>query len=245
MVILINYSSHKQYYLSQILGDTVTFNGAFRTVSITPGGYSSMVDRQAPSVSVGRLLRQLREGRNISIRELSRISGISANALSMIERGLTSPSVSTLYRLTDALQIPITALFQRDQAQEAIVFRAVAERTHIPFPQGVWEGLGGEAFTGKMQPFMLTLETGADSGREKIVHTGSEFVMCIQGSLEYEVNGRYYTLGPGDSLLFAARMTHHWRNPGDTLTKAIVVLSGFEESEGPGIFHYPPENKDH
>jgi len=200
-----------------------------------------MFDREAPSVYVGQLLRQLREERGISIRELSRISGLSANALSLIERGLSSPSVSTLYRLTDALNVPITALFRQDQAQEAIVFRSVTNRTRIPFPFGVWEGLGGEAFVGRMQPFMLTLESGAGSGKEKIVHTGHEFVMCLRGKLEYEVEGTFYSLEAGDSLLFAARLTHRWRNPGKTVTTAIVVLSGFEEYEKPGVFHYSPE----
>ncbi len=200
-----------------------------------------MFNNETPSVVVGQLLRQLRQERGISIRELSRKSGLSANALSMIERGLTSPSVSTLYRLTDALNVPITALFRQDQGQQAIVFRAVSERTHVPFPLGVWEGLGGEAFTGRMQPFMLTLESGAESGPDKIVHTGSEFVMCLRGNLEYEVEGKSYRLEVGDSLLFAARLTHRWHNPGNTVTNAIIVLSGYEEYEQPGNFHFPPE----
>jgi transcriptional regulator with XRE-family HTH domain len=200
-----------------------------------------MFDREAPSVYVGQLLRQLREERGISIRQLGRLSGLSANALSMIERGLTSPSVSTLYRLTDALNVPITALFRQNQAQEAIVFRSVTERTRVPFPLGVWEGLGGEAFTGRMQPFMLTLESGAESGQDKIVHTGSEFVVCLRGKLEYEVEGKQYLLDAGDSLLFAARLTHRWRNPGNTVTNAIIVLSGFDDYEKPGVFHFPPE----
>ena len=200
-----------------------------------------MFDREAPSIYVGQLLRQLREERGISIRELSRLSGLSANALSMIERSLTSPSVSTLYRLTDALNVPITALFRQDQAKEAIVFRSVSARTRVPFPLGVWEGLGGEAFIGRMQPLMLTLESGAESGKEKIVHTGSEFVMCLRGKLEYEVEGKLYMLEAGDSLLFAARLTHRWRNPGKTVTNAVIVLSGFDEYEKPGMFHFPPD----
>ena len=200
-----------------------------------------MFDREAPSVYVGQLLRQLREERGISIRELGRISGLSANALSMIERGLSSPSVSTLYRLTDALNIPITALFRQEQAQDPIVFRSVTTRSRIPFPLGVWEGLGGEAFTGRMQPFMLTLESGAESGKEIIVHTGHEFVMCLLGKLEYEVEGKLFMLEAGDSLLFAARLAHRWRNPGSTVTHAIIVLSGFENYEQPGSFHFPNE----
>jgi transcriptional regulator with XRE-family HTH domain len=197
-----------------------------------------MEDREALTGHVGSILRQLREERGISIRELGRLSGLSANALSMIERGLSSPSVSTLYRLTDALNIPITALFSQAGEQQPIVFRAVRDRKHIQFPQGMWDGLGGEAFIGRMQPFMLTLESGAESGAEKIVHTGSEFVMCLGGTLEYEVEGTPYPMQAGDSLLFAARLAHRWRNPGKGVTTAIFVLSGFDEYEQPGMFHY-------
>lgn len=199
-----------------------------------------MANNETPSVNVGQVLKQMREDRGISIRELSRLSGLSANALSMIERGRASPSVSTLYRLTDALNVPITALFSQEQALEPIVYRSMETRTHVPFPLGVWEGLGGESFTGRMQPFMLTLESRAESGREKIVHTGSEFVYCLKGVLEYEVEDKIFTLEAGNSLLFSARLTHRWRNPGKTVTNAIIVLSGFEEYEKPGSYHFPP-----
>jgi transcriptional regulator with XRE-family HTH domain len=45
-----------------------------------------MFDKEAPSVNVGQRLKELREKRGVSLRELSRLSGLSANALSMIER---------------------------------------------------------------------------------------------------------------------------------------------------------------
>lgn len=198
-----------------------------------------MANNETPSVNVGQVVKQIREVRGISIRELSRLSGLSANALSMIERGRTSPSVSTLYRLTDALNVPITALFRQEQTLEPIVYRSMETRTHVPFPLGVWEGLGGESFTGRLQPFMLTLESRAESGREKIVHTGSEFVYCLKGVLEYEVEDKIFTLEAGYSLLFSARLTHRWRNPGRVVTNAIIVLSGFEEYEKPGSYHFP------
>lgn len=67
--------------------------------------------REAASVNVASSLRELREARGISMRTLATKSGLSANALSMIERGKTSPSVSTLYKLADALGVSITAFF--------------------------------------------------------------------------------------------------------------------------------------
>lgn len=194
----------------------------------------------AISVDVGVRLRQLREARGLSIRELGRQSGLSANALSLIERGRSSPSVSTLYKVSAALGIPITSFFETEADRGQIVFRKAAERTRVPFTRGLWEGLGGEMFAGRVEPFALTLESGANSGPGPIEHTGHEFVHCIRGQLEYTVEDKVYLLEAGDTLLFAAHLKHRWRNPGPLVTNAVFVLSDFEENEPPGERHRVP-----
>jgi transcriptional regulator with XRE-family HTH domain len=197
--------------------------------------------KEAISVNVGVELRALREKKGLSIRALARASGISANAISMIERGRTSPSVSTLYKMADALNIPITDFFQTEPELENVVFRKALERTRVPFQRGVWEGLGGEKFEGRVEPFALTLESGANSGPYPITHTGHEFVVCLRGQLEYQVEGQIYLLEAGDTLLFSSHLRHKWRNPGPTVTNAVFVLSGFEEGERPAQRHIQSE----
>ena len=198
----------------------------------------SLYENDAVSVDVGSRLRELRELRGISMRSLAEKSGLSANALSMIERGKTSPSVSTLYKLADALGISITAFFGNQAEKQQIVFMKADERSRIPFARGVFEGLGGEQFVGRVEPFVLTLEAGANSGSHSMNHTGHEFVFCLRGELEYVVEKKIYKLSPGDSLLFAAQLQHRWKNPGRTVTNALVVLSGFAEGEHPHTMHW-------
>lgn len=194
-------------------------------------------ENEAISVDVGLRLRELREGRRISMRELARRSGLSANALSMIERNLTSPSVSTLNKLAMALEIPIMAFFRQEPERQEIVYRKATQRNRVPFMRGLWEGLGGEGFTGKMEAFLLTLESGGSSGPHGMLHTGHEFVYSLRGNLEYEVAGSLYLLEPGDSLIFASQLMHRWRNAGKTVCNAIIVISGFEESDHPAEYH--------
>ena len=194
--------------------------------------------RDAVSINVGVQLRELREARKISMRGLAIKSGLSANALSMIERGRTSPSVSTLYKLADALGIPITEFFGPQSDKQNILLVKADERTRVPFSRGVWEGLGGERFTGRVEPFILTLESGASSGQHAMIHTGHEFVFCLRGQLEYLVERQLIELEAGDSLLFAAQLNHRWRNPGKTVTNALLVLSGFLEGELPHSMHW-------
>jgi transcriptional regulator with XRE-family HTH domain len=198
----------------------------------------SVFGSEASSVDIGVRLRQLREERGMSMRALASASGLSANALSMIERGKVSPSVSTLYKLAEALGVSVTAFFSQQDARQQIIFTRAGARSRVAFRRGVWEGLGGEHFTGRVEPFMLTLESGAGSGRHSMVHTGHEFVFCLRGQLEYQVEGQAYDLEPGDSLLFAAQLHHRWRNPGTTVTNALIVLSGFAENETPHAMHW-------
>ncbi|HKI54354.1 MAG TPA: helix-turn-helix domain-containing protein [Anaerolineales bacterium] len=198
----------------------------------------SLYGNDAESVDVGSRLRELRELRGISMRSLAEKSGLSANALSMIERGKTSPSVSTLYKLADGLGVSITAFFGTQIEKQRIIFLKADERSRIPFARGVFEGLGGEQFIGRVEPFVLTLEPGANSGSHSMNHTGHEFVFCLRGELEYVVEKSIYKLSPGDSLLFAAQLQHRWKNPGRTVTNALVVLSGFAEGERPHVMHW-------
>lgn len=188
-------------------------------------------------IDVGTRLRQLRSERNKSMRALARDSGLSTNALSMIERGRTSPSVSTLHKIAEALEVPITAFFRLEPSRQDIVFRPAGMRSCIEFPKGRWEGLGGEQFTDRLEPFMLTLESGGSSGSYGMLHTGSEFVLCLEGKIEYEVEDLKYILNPGDSLIFAAQLRHRWRNVGEKISRAVIVLAGFEHGERPGEFH--------
>lgn len=189
------------------------------------------------SVDVGKRLRALREERSVSMRALARRSSLSANALSMIERGLTSPSVSTLIKLANALEVPITAFFRPEPDRSPVVFRKSNERSKVLFQNGIWEGLGGEHFSGRVEAFMLTLEAGGHSGPYGMVHSGHEFVYCIEGAIDYEVEEQTYHMESGDNLIFAAQMLHRWKNVGETTAKAIVVISSFETDENPSEFH--------
>jgi transcriptional regulator with XRE-family HTH domain/mannose-6-phosphate isomerase-like protein (cupin superfamily) len=198
----------------------------------------ALYKQDAISVNIGERLRELREARNISMRTLATKSGLSANALSMIERGRASPSVSTLYKLADALGVSITSFFGSDSERKKVVFLKGDERPRVSFTRGVFEGLGGEHFVGRVEPFILTLESNAHSGPRSMTHTGHEFVFCLRGKLEYQVERQIYELESGDSLLFAANLKHRWKNVGGTVVTALIIISGFEEGEQLHAMHW-------
>jgi len=201
-------------------------------------------DQDAPSVNISDRLRQLREERELSIRALGRLSGLSANALSVIERGLSSPSVSTLYKIATALEIPVTAFFEDIPQKQDVVLIKSSERNRIPLYRGLWEGLGGSQYEGSVEPFMVTLESGSSSGRFPMAHSGHEFVFCLRGAFVYEVGEDTYTLEAGDALLFSADLEHKWHNPGNTVANALIMLCGFRPGESPSKYHLASGNTD-
>jgi transcriptional regulator with XRE-family HTH domain len=200
-------------------------------------------DNEFLTVDVGSRLRQLRQERGKSMRALARASGLSTNALSMIERSRTSPSVSTLYKLAEALEVPITAFFRLEPQKQAIVYCQGEKRKRVIFPEGVWEGLGGESFIGRVEPFVISIAPGGASGPYGMLHTGHEFVLCMNGRLEYTIEDQVFLLEQGDSLIFSAQLRHRWKNPTDRKTIALIVISGFEQDERPSEFHLSPHQR--
>ncbi len=60
---------------------------------------------------IGERLRQARLRRGMTVRGLARVVDVSASLISQIETGKSSPSVSTLYAITAALDISIEDVF--------------------------------------------------------------------------------------------------------------------------------------
>ncbi len=187
---------------------------------------------------VGQRLKALREERGISMRELARRSSLSANALSMIERGLTSPSVSTLSKLASAMGVPITVFFRHEPERSPVVVTRRSERIRVDIAKGYWEGLGGDEFLGKLFGMEFTLEPGATSGPHIWVHTGNEFLCCLDGVLDYEIDGTLYHLSPGDTVLFTPELPHRWGNSSSAPCRALLIVSNFNSGERPPGFHH-------
>jgi transcriptional regulator with XRE-family HTH domain len=190
-------------------------------------------------VSLGNRLRELRRQQGLSLRALAEKSGLSANTLSLIENGKTSPSVATLQQIALALNIPITAFFEVQVNRDPVIFTQKGARTASPFAHGVLEEMGSGVGNEGLQPFAVTFNPHADSGPQPLSHEGSEFIFCLSGRVIYNVLGQEYTLEPGDSLLFSSKMPHTWYNPLDTNSEVIIVLSTIDDSPRHINVQYP------
>ncbi len=185
-----------------------------------PGGMPKPDD----AISVGQRLRRIRGQRGLSMRILAEMSGLNINTLSLIENERTSPSVSTLQQLAQSLHVSITEFFQTNHESKELVYQKQGHRPLVLFEHSTMEDLAAGMPHFGAEPLIVTLNPGADSGKSPIVHTGREFVYCIEGHVNYTVNNQGYLLGAGDSLVFEAYLPHQWKNPDRTSSRILLML---------------------
>jgi transcriptional regulator with XRE-family HTH domain len=189
-------------------------------------------------IDVGRRLREIRAGRSLSIRSLAEQSGLNVNTLSLIENQRTSPSVSTLQQLAQTLHVHISAFFETDHGDKLVVHQKAGARPHTAVTNGSIEDLGAGMPRFGAEPLIVTLAPNADSGKTPIVHTGREFVYCLEGQIAYSVDNETYLLEQGDSLLFEAYLPHHWKNLDTTPSRNLLVLCPLDERDRPTERHF-------
>jgi quercetin dioxygenase-like cupin family protein len=91
-----------------------------------------------------------------------------------------------------------------------------------------------------IEPLLLSLDPGAGSGPQPIIHPGQEFVFCLEGRICYRVDGQRYLLEPGDSLLFESTLPHSWENTDPSPARALLVLCPSEPAGSAAARHGLP-----
>lgn len=188
-----------------------------------------MSEYEAPNV--GTRVHALRQQRGLSLRALAQLCELSPNTISLIERGITSPTVSSLHQLASALGVPISAFFADREEKAKVILTRPDERSRSGSASVVLESLAHGLDDQKCVPFVATLKHGASSGRRLMTHSGHELIYCLEGELDYEIDGQHYPLVPGDSLLFHADLPHRWRNGNSKPAVFLLVMVAAEDRD--------------
>lgn len=189
---------------------------------------------------IGARLREERERRGISQRELARRLGVSASLISQIEAGQSKPSVSTLYAIVTELGVSLDHVFRvHGDATEAPARHASPgddsgplvhpqQRHVIDLASGVrWERLTSHQHE-DVDFLHVTYEVGGASSPDQRLmrHAGREYGIVISGRLGVRLGFETYELGPGDSIAFDSTQPHRLWNLGDEPVHGIWFVVG-------------------
>jgi transcriptional regulator with XRE-family HTH domain len=181
-----------------------------------------------PIAAVGPRIRALREAMSLSLRDLADRSGVSAQMLSQVERGETSPTLAVAAKIAAGLELTLSQLLRLDEGQHVAVSRA-AERRSSRHGGHVIEELTPPLPGQRADVSLHVLDPGATTGgaSDPPMHEpGSrETAVVLAGELALVLEGTRTELQEGDSVTFDADLPHHFENEGNDPTRFIAVIA--------------------
>jgi transcriptional regulator with XRE-family HTH domain len=178
------------------------------------------------TATVGANLRRLRDARGLSLVGLARRSGVSRSMLNQIELGRSAPTINVLFRISQALEQPFSALLDDARPPGPRIWRAKEIQT-VSSRDGHFVSRALFTFEkgGKAEVYELRLAVGGV--RHAMAHAKgtSESLAILHGRLDLTIGAQEHLLHPGDAIRFDADVEHTYRNRGRTELVMFLVMS--------------------
>lgn len=180
---------------------------------------------------VGPALAALREQRALSLDELSRRAGVSKSMLSQIERQQANPTVAVVWRLANALGVPLAELLEGGvgdaaagpPAIEAVPAHATPQLAS-PDRRCELRILGPVDLAGQFEWYELKVQPGGALESQPHEPGSREHLSVLGGTLEVAAGSERQLLKAGETARYAVDQPHAIRNPGKTAATAILVV---------------------
>lgn len=163
---------------------------------------------------LGQRLRARRKAIGKTLQQVATESALTVGFISQIERGISTPSLASLYTVAKALETTVDHFVSKVPARtHSVVSHSGQRQTYkIGGTARFYEFLERGFPEAKLNACLAHVPPGHVS--EVMSHEGEEFVYLVCGTMRYEVDGVPYLLGPGDTLHFESRKPHRGDNVG-------------------------------
>ena len=183
-----------------------------------------------PGLSVGPRVKALREGLDLSLRDLAERSGVSAPMLSQVERGETSPTLAVAARIAGGLELTLSQLLRLDEGNGVTIVRLGERLRGGPGRRGhSYEVVTPPVPGQRAEVSVHTLAAGAATGGpgDPPMHEpGSrETAVVTGGSVSLVCDGVAHQLTDGDTVTFDADLPHHFENTGSAEARFFAVVA--------------------
>jgi len=192
--------------------------------------YSELVSTSAhgASFNFSERLRDLRTRHGLSLQALAQRTGLTKGFLSLVERGLKAPSISTLLRLSETYNVSVGDLLDERISLDPpySLVRRTEGRKYAK--DGSLFGYRYEAIAfhkaqKKMEPFLVSPPMRIP--QKFFQHSGDEMVYVLKGQVQIQLGDDQVMLSPGDCLYFDASTPHRSRSVGKERALTLVVVT--------------------
>jgi transcriptional regulator with XRE-family HTH domain len=187
--------------------------------------------KEFEDVRVGERIKELRERKGLSLKEVADLTGFSTALLSQMENHLVSPSLGTIIKLARALSVKVGDFLGETEGEPFTIVRKDERKMVSRFAskEGVkygysYESLGFDKKDRHMEPFIVTLEPATVKAAKTSVHEGEEFIFVLEGEMEVILGNHTDILYPGDSIYYDSTIPHKVQCHQDKVTRILAVI---------------------
>ncbi len=186
-------------------------------------------------LDLGGKIRDLRQKRGMTLKDISERTGFSTALLSQIENNIVSPPISTLWKIAQALDVKLTYFFQTSPLEQQDYFVVRKGQGKPVFRQEsrfaiTYFSLAYGKEGRKMDPFLIEF-SGEEEEMEPLGHEGEEFVYVLKGKLELTYGDKLIILEEGDSIYYDSRVSHKADAAPGTVLLAVLYRGDKRETE--------------
>ncbi|WP_208979087.1 cupin domain-containing protein [Stappia stellulata] len=188
---------------------------------------------------MGKKLRRRRRELGLTLKEVADGAGLSVGFISQIERGIATPSLSSLVAVSQVLQVEV-ANFLSQPGAGAALSRHDQRATYAISENSLSYERVSSSFPGNVLRSVIIHEPPGHRG-EPIAHEGEEMIFVLKGAITVELEGELSVLGENDSIHFQSSRTHATWNHTDEPAAVLWVgtMDVFGEEPGLRALHSP------
>lgn len=173
---------------------------------------------------LGQRIKKLRKERGATLKQVAEASGLSQGYLSQIETDKVEPSISVLRKLSSYYRVPLLYFFDTDPVEDIVVRRDERKIISSPRAPVTYEMLQHDVTNKKMECSIMKLAPHySDPDGVYASYPGEECFLVLSGAVEFEQDGRVYTLNEGDSIYYESSKPFRLMNPGDVTAEIVGV----------------------
>lgn len=177
-------------------------------------------------VDISKNITEYRKKKELTIKELANLTGVTPSLLSQIEKGSSNPSINTLKQISSALDIPLFNFFINDVESEDLVVRKDS-RKKIMFCEE--DSFAYELLTpnsqGSIEFMLMKIPAKKSSSKELFNHKGEEVAYVVKGSVNLYLMNTVIELNCGDSVKIPPHSNHKWENVNDFDCEVIFAVT--------------------
>ncbi len=188
------------------------------------------MDKQVSAI--GERLKAIRTKRDLSLDDVSKLTGVSKPMLGQIERGRSTPTITTLWKIATGLKAPLSSFLEEQQPEYAVVDPGKAEvisedrgrmRAYPLYPYDPIR---------TVEIFYIEFDAGCRHASDRHNDGVEEYILVLSGKLQLVLNEKEMVLEEKQAIRFRADIPHTYHNPfGEPCTVYNMIFYPSHQAE--------------